>query len=104
MGTERSRHARRCLAMMLANRAVQVLRYGKIAWLAVPLVPRARAKATAARASCLTGIKAPPVQPALRWNSSWRRHQTPVSLRPLGARSSHWYMPQKLSSPRAYVE
>src|SRR5205823_1095339 len=23
--------------------------------------------------------------------SSWRRHQTPVSLRPLGARSSHWY-------------
>ena len=24
--------------------------------------------------------------------SSWRRHQTPVSLRPLGARSSHWYL------------
>src|SRR5271166_5576442 len=22
--------------------------------------------------------------------SSWRRHRTPVSLRPLGARSSHW--------------
>jgi len=33
--------------------------------------------------------------------SSWRRHQTPVSLRPLGARSSHWYMPQMPSSPRA---
>jgi hypothetical protein len=33
--------------------------------------------------------------------SSWRRHQTPVSLRPLGARSSHWYMPQRPSSPRA---
>ena len=33
--------------------------------------------------------------------SSWRRHQTPVSLRPLGARSSHWYMPQSPSSPRA---
>src|SRR6266853_6313603 len=32
--------------------------------------------------------------------SSWRRHQTPVSLRPLGARSSHWYMPQRPSSPR----
>jgi len=32
--------------------------------------------------------------------SSWRRHQTPVSLRPLGARSSHWYMPQTPSSPR----
>jgi hypothetical protein len=33
--------------------------------------------------------------------SLWRRHQTPVSLRPLGARSSHWYMPQRPSSPRA---
>src|SRR6266404_5585390 len=33
--------------------------------------------------------------------SSWRRHQTPVSLRPLGARSSHWYMPQRPSRPRA---
>jgi hypothetical protein len=33
--------------------------------------------------------------------SSWRRHQTPVSLRPFGARSSHWYMPQRPSSPRA---
>jgi hypothetical protein len=35
--------------------------------------------------------------------SSWRRHQgpPPVSLRPLGARSSHWYMPQRPSNPRA---
>ena len=33
--------------------------------------------------------------------SSWRRHQMPVSFRPLGARSSHWYMPQRPSSPRA---
>jgi hypothetical protein len=33
--------------------------------------------------------------------SSWRRHQTPFSLRPLGARSSHWYMPQRPSTPRA---
>lgn len=33
--------------------------------------------------------------------SSWRRHQTPVSLRPLGARSSQWYMPQRPSRPRA---
>ena len=33
--------------------------------------------------------------------SSRRRHQTRVSLRPLGARSSHWYMPQRPSSPRA---
>jgi len=33
--------------------------------------------------------------------SSWRRIQTPVSLRPLGARSSHWYTPQRPSSPRA---
>ena len=32
---------------------------------------------------------------------SWWRHQTPASLRPLGARSSHWYMPQSPSSPRA---
>src|SRR2546428_1375642 len=32
--------------------------------------------------------------------SSWRRNQAPVSLRPLGARSSHWYMPQRPSSPR----
>ena len=33
--------------------------------------------------------------------SSWRRHQGRASLRPLGARSSHWYMPQRPSSPRA---
>src|ERR1700680_3428571 len=33
--------------------------------------------------------------------SSWRRPQMPVSLRPLGARSSHWYMPQMPSTPRA---
>src|SRR5207248_9367435 len=33
--------------------------------------------------------------------SSWWRHQYPVSLRPLGARSSHWYAPQRPSSPRA---
>src|SRR5438552_7733225 len=32
--------------------------------------------------------------------SSWRRNQRSVSLRPLGARSSHWYMPQRPSSPR----
>ncbi len=32
---------------------------------------------------------------------SWWRHQMPVSLRPLGAWSSHWYMPQRPSSPRA---
>ncbi len=33
--------------------------------------------------------------------SSWRLHHMPVSLRPLGARSSHTYMPQRGSSPRA---
>ncbi len=33
--------------------------------------------------------------------SSWRRHQTPDSLRPWGARSSHWYMPQTPSTPRS---
>lgn len=36
--------------------------------------------------------------------SSWRRHQKPVSLRPSGARSSHWYMPHRASRPRAYAE
>jgi hypothetical protein len=36
--------------------------------------------------------------------SSWWRYQSPVSLRPRGARSSHWYMPQRASSPRAYAE
>ena len=36
--------------------------------------------------------------------SSWRRHQTPVSLRPFGARSSHWYMPQTPSTPRSNAE
>src|SRR5512132_4424530 len=35
---------------------------------------------------------------------SWCRHQTPVSLRPFGARSSHWYIPQRLSTPREYAE
>src|SRR5438067_7377307 len=33
--------------------------------------------------------------------SSWWRSQYPGSLRPLGARSSHWYMPHKPSNPRA---
>jgi hypothetical protein len=33
--------------------------------------------------------------------SSWRRNHRPVSLRPFGARSSHWYMPQRTSAPRA---
>jgi len=33
--------------------------------------------------------------------SSRRRNQMPVSLRPFGARSSHWYMPQSASIPRA---
>ena len=33
--------------------------------------------------------------------SSCRRNQGPSSLRPFGARSSHWYMPQRPSSPRA---
>jgi hypothetical protein len=33
--------------------------------------------------------------------SSCRRHHAPVSLRPSGARSSHWYMPQRPSRPRA---
>src|SRR5260221_11242936 len=37
--------------------------------------------------------------------SLWRLHQTPSSsLRPLGARSSHWYIPHRPSSPRAQVE
>src|SRR5262245_42236449 len=36
--------------------------------------------------------------------SSWRRHQAPFSLRPLGARSSHWYVLHTPSSPRAYAE
>jgi hypothetical protein len=35
--------------------------------------------------------------------SSWRRNQNPgsFSLRPRGARSSHWYVPQSPSNPRA---
>jgi len=36
--------------------------------------------------------------------SSWRRHHMPASLRPSGARSSHWYVPHRMSSPRAYAE
>ena len=39
------------------------------------------------------------VQPSLY--SSWRRNHGPLSLRPSGARSSHWYMPQRTSAPRA---
>ena len=45
-----------------------------------------------------------PIGLAQRVYSSWRRHQAPVALRPLGARSSHWNMPQRPSSPRAKVE
>jgi short chain dehydrogenase len=38
--------------------------------------------------------------------AAWRSPipRTIVSLRPRGARSSHWYMPQRLSSPRMYAE
>ncbi len=57
------------------------------------LRPQRRRGGTLARKPCDVA------QPLLY--SSWRRHQRPVSLRPLGARSSHWYMPQRPSSPRA---
>jgi hypothetical protein len=33
--------------------------------------------------------------------SSCRRNHGPVSFRPFGARSSHWYIPQSTSRPRA---
>ena len=33
--------------------------------------------------------------------SSCRGNHSPVSLRPFGARSSHWYIPQSASRPRA---
>ena len=33
--------------------------------------------------------------------SSWRRNHKPVSLRPNGAWSSHWYIPQSESTPRS---
>jgi hypothetical protein len=33
--------------------------------------------------------------------SSCRRNHGPVSFRPFGARSSHWYIPQSASRPRA---
>src|SRR5262249_24106586 len=36
--------------------------------------------------------------------ASRRRNQGPASLRPMGARSSHWYMPHIASRPRAYAE
>jgi len=42
---------------------------------------------------------APTAQPCAY--SSCRFHQMPSSLRPLGARSSHWYMLHRPSSPRA---
>ena len=80
MGTEQSGHARRCLAMMLANRGVQVSGGG--AWLAVPPAPRARAKE--ARLACAASPACKPLLPVLRWYSSWRCHQTPVSCVPWG--------------------
>lgn len=74
-------------------------------WMPRPPSPRATSRATLA-----TGTS-PATRPARRlleadvthWlsYSSWRRHQWPVSLRPRGARSSHWYMPHRASSPRA---
>ena len=36
--------------------------------------------------------------------SSRRRNHGPVSLRPFGARSSHWYIAQSPSTPREYAE
>ena len=46
------------------------------------------------------GVRVPPAI-VQRPYSSRRRNQRPVSFRPPGARSSHWYMPQSPSSPRA---
>ena len=39
-----------------------------------------------------------------RWNQLSGASGVRASLRPRGARSSHWYMPQRPSSPRAYAE
>lgn len=39
-------------------------------------------------------------QPLVLPYSSCRRNHGPVSLRPLGARSSHWYMLHRPSTPR----
>src|SRR5262245_18358809 len=63
--------------------------------------PRGLAEALSALILCASGVR----DSAQRLPySSWRRYQTPASLRPLGARSSHWYMPQRPSTPRAKVE
>src|SRR5512132_468858 len=56
-----------------------------------------------ARKPCV--VRSPPRKIAQPLSySSWRRHQKSGSLRPLGARSSHWYAPQRPSNPRAYAE
>jgi hypothetical protein len=66
----------------------------------------AGALSLAALAQGLTVVSVPAKRNQQHWPgySSCRRHQMRVSLRPLGARSSHWYMPHRPSSPRAYVE
>src|SRR6266511_961647 len=51
-----------------------------------------------------TAVLDAPLCWASRSYSSWRWNQISVPLRPSGARSSHWYMPQSVSSPRAYAE
>jgi uncharacterized protein DUF2252 len=58
----------------------------------------ARQPAHTGFASCAGADNRDVAQPLLY--SSWRRHQRPVSLHPLGARSSHWYIPQRPSTPR----
>jgi hypothetical protein len=65
------------------------------------------------RALLLDAVAQPSAPRHSRSYSSWRRYQTlarrspaptnRLSLRPRGARSSHWYMPQRPSSPRAYA-
>src|SRR4029450_13157022 len=55
--------------------------------------------------SCVLRLSHAPARVVQRSSySSCRRHHTPVSLRPLGARSSHGYIDQSESTPRAYVE
>ena len=63
---------------------------------------RRKLAAKLGRKPCL-GTSRPPVAPtipAVRLNACRTRRggatSTPVSLRPLGARSSHWYMPQRI--------
>jgi hypothetical protein len=62
--------------------------YGRTFWVSVPINREPELGATALDHAALSEVACQPARQVPY--SSWRRHQKSLSLRPSGARSSHW--------------